>query len=116
MKTHRENAAEAVQAAVEASNPPQAAPVEKTAEVIDMPRPLPHVVQLTELERVAAENLNLKMRLLQADYNAARRQLMDSDKAWTDGVGQRLGVDLTKYDLDFATGTCRLREPPKGAN
>lgn len=52
------------------------------AEVIDMPRPAPTIIQLTKTEMVEAENLNLKMRLLEAEYVSAKRQLFDADKVW----------------------------------
>jgi hypothetical protein len=80
------------------------------AEVIDMPRPAPTIIQLTKTEMVEAENLNLKMRLLEAEYVGAKRQLFDADKVWSTGTASRLGVDLNMYKIDFATGTGRRKE------
>jgi restriction endonuclease Mrr len=114
MRTNREIANDAAQAAAAEAQPEP----KKDAEVIDMPRPSPQTIQLTEVERVSAENLNLKMRLLETEYASAKRQIMDADKAWVARVNARLGVELGMYALDFATGTGKLREeaPPKAAN
>jgi len=102
MKTKQENAAAAIEIATEQAG--------RTAEIIDMPRPLPDVIQLTRHELIEAENLNLKMRLLDAEFANARRQLLDADKAWTAGVASRLGVEIGRYKIDFASGTGRLVE------
>jgi hypothetical protein len=80
------------------------------AEVIDMPRPLPQVIQLTGIERISAENLNLKMRLLESEYASAKRQIIEADKMLSSGIAHRLGVDLSRYALDFSTGTGKLKE------
>ncbi|HSC15010.1 MAG TPA: hypothetical protein VLI71_07825 [Gammaproteobacteria bacterium] len=100
MKTSREIAAETAKAAAEEA----AKPAEPAA------RPVPLVIQLTEIERINAENLSLKMRLLEADFAAQKQQLLEADRQWTAAVSQRLGVDVTKYLLNFGTGTGQIAD------
>jgi len=100
MKTQKQLAEETAKAAIEEH---------AAAQVIDMQRPLPQTIQLTRQERLEAENLDLKMRLLEAEFNASRRMLLDADKAWSSSVATRIGVDLGRYTFDFATGTGQLK-------
>jgi hypothetical protein len=108
MKTHKQVAVEAIEKITETAG--------KSADVIDMPRPLPTVIQLVREELLEAENLRLKMALLGRDFEEGKRQLRDQDKGWRARVEGRLGVDLPSYDLDLNSGTGRLKGESDGSD
>lgn len=106
MKTNKQIAAEATQAAA-------AEAASKEAEVIDMPRPAPQIIQLTPEERLETENVKLKRRLLQVEHDVALKKLGEMEQAIIARVGQRTGADLKRYAVDLESGTCQLMEQPK---
>src|SRR5262245_13782814 len=101
MKTNRQMADETATAAAE-------------AEVIDMPKQMLALLQLTNEERLKLENLQLKMELAKRQFGALMKDLHGEQERVADEVTGRTGMNLREYDVDLSSGTCRRKEASNG--
>ena len=73
--------------------------------------------ELTKVEHVTLENIQLRRELLQQQLRA----LGDQQNAWGQMVGEAHGVDIRQYNINLGTGFCDLIEvgepnPPAGGD